>query len=78
MSSLTLIGAHRAVSSLLETRPKSWDVVRFKGLFERLDQRNRDLTYEMLSLRSTGEVVARADMGATGAGPEQSAEIPRR
>lgn len=63
MSSLTLIGAHRAVSSLLETRPKSWDVVRFKGLFERLDQRNRDLTYEMLSLRSTGEVVARADMG---------------
>ncbi|WP_129978010.1 hypothetical protein [Rhodococcus sp. Q1] len=63
MSSLTLIGAHQAVSSLLETRPKSWDVVRFKGLFDRLDQRNSDLSYEMLSLRSTGEVVARAEMG---------------
>ncbi|MGV9976143.1 hypothetical protein [Micromonospora wenchangensis] len=63
MSSLTLIGAHRAVSLLLETRPKSWDVVRFKGLFERLDRRNSDLSYEMLSLRSTGEVVARAEMG---------------
>lgn len=63
MSSLTLIGAHRAVSSLLETRPKSWDVVRFKGLFDRLNHRNSDLSYEMLSLRSTGEVVARAEMG---------------
>jgi type I restriction enzyme S subunit len=63
MSSLTLIGAHRAVSSLLETRPDSWGVVRFKGLFDRLDQRNTDLSYEMLSLRSTGEVVARAEMG---------------
>ncbi|MDQ0683680.1 type I restriction enzyme S subunit [Streptomyces achromogenes] len=63
MSSLTLIGAHRAVSELLENRPKSWDVVRFKGLFERLDRRNVDLAYEMLSLRSTGEVVARAEMG---------------
>ncbi len=63
MSSLTLIGAHRAVSSLLETTPNSWEVVRFKGLFDRLDQRNSDLSYEMLSLRSTGEVVARAEMG---------------
>lgn len=63
MSTLTLIGAHRAVSSLLETRPDSWGVVRFKGLFDRLDQRNTDLSYEMLSLRSTGEVVARAEMG---------------
>ncbi|MFF8925568.1 restriction endonuclease subunit S [Streptomyces albidoflavus] len=63
MSSLTLIGAHRAVSELLENRPESWDVVRFKGLFERLDRRNIDLAHEMLSLRSTGEVVARAEMG---------------
>jgi type I restriction enzyme, S subunit len=63
VSTLTLIGAHRAVSSLLETRPDSWGVVRFKGLFDRLDQRNTDLSYEMLSLRSTGEVVARAEMG---------------
>ena len=63
MSTLTLIGAHRAVSSLLEIRPDSWGVVRFKGLFDRLDQRNTDLSYEMLSLRSTGEVVARAEMG---------------
>lgn len=63
MSALTLIGAHRAVSSLLENRPASWDVVRFKGLFDRLDQRNTDLSYEMLSLRSTGEVVVRAELG---------------
>lgn len=63
MSSLTLIGAHRAVSSLLENRPNSWAVVRFKGLFDRVDRRNSDLSYEMLSLRSTGRVVARAEMG---------------
>lgn len=63
MSSLTLIGAHRAVSSLLESRPESWDVVRFRGLFDRVDRRNGDLSYEMLSLRSTGEVVARAELG---------------
>ncbi|MFF2618325.1 restriction endonuclease subunit S [Kitasatospora sp. NPDC058046] len=63
MNSLTLIGAHRAVSELLGNLPESWDVVRFKGLFDRLDRRNVDLTYEMLSLRSTGEVVRRADMG---------------
>jgi type I restriction enzyme S subunit len=63
MSSLTLIGAHRAVSELLENRPESWDVVRFKGLFDRIDRRNVDLAHEMLSLRSTGEVVARAEMG---------------
>jgi type I restriction enzyme S subunit len=37
--------------------------MRFKGLFDRLDQRNTDLSYEMLSLRSTGEVVARAETG---------------
>ncbi|MFD4658517.1 restriction endonuclease subunit S [Kitasatospora sp. NPDC058444] len=63
MSGLTLIGDHHAVSELLENRPGSWDVVRFKGLFERIDRRNVDLTHEMLSLRSTGEVVARAEMG---------------
>ncbi|MEK8172408.1 restriction endonuclease subunit S [Streptomyces sp. M19] len=34
-----------------------------QGLFQRLDRRNVDLAYEMLSLRSTGEVVARAEMG---------------
>ncbi|MEU6023072.1 restriction endonuclease subunit S [Micromonospora sp. NPDC047134] len=75
MSSMTLIGAHRAVSSLLETRPKSWDVVRFKGLFDRLDRRNSDLSYEMLSLRSTGEVVARAEMGGRQEPDESS--LPR-
>ncbi|WP_327038377.1 restriction endonuclease subunit S [Micromonospora maris] len=75
MSSLTLIGAHRAVSSLLESRPKSWDVVRFKGLFDRLDRRNSDLSYEMLSLRSTGEVVARAEMGGRQEPDESS--LPR-
>jgi len=63
MNSLRMIGAHRAVGALLETRPKSWDVTRFKGLFDRLTQRNMDLSYEMLSLRSTGEVVARTEMG---------------
>ena len=79
MSTLTLIGAHRAVSSLLETRPDSWGVVRFKGLFDRLDQRNTDLSYEMLSLRSTGEVVARAEMGGRQEPDETNlAEVPRR
>lgn len=63
MSSLTLIGAHLAVSELLENRPASWEVVRFKGLFQRIVRRNFDLSHEMLSLRSTGEIVARAEMG---------------
>lgn len=75
MSSLTLIGAHRAVSSLLESRPGSWDVVRFKGLFDRVDRRNGDLSYEMLSLRSTGEVVARAELG--GRQEPDEASLPR-
>lgn len=75
MSTLTLIGAHLAVSTLLETRPESWDVVRFKGLFVRQERRNIDLSYEMLSLRSTGEVVPRAEMG--GRQEPDSASLPK-
>lgn len=75
MRSLTLVGAHRAVSALLEARPSSWGVVRFKGLFDRLDKRNQDLTYEMLSLRSTGDVVARTEMGGRQEPDESS--LPR-
>jgi type I restriction enzyme, S subunit len=75
VSSLTVIGAHRAVSSLLENRPESWAVVRFKGLFDRADRRNGDLSYEMLSLRSTGEVVARTEMG--GRQEPDEASLPR-
>lgn len=75
MSALTLIGAHRAVSSLLENRPHSWEVLRFKALFDRADRRNGDLSYEMLSLRSTGEVVARAEMG--GRQEPDEASLPR-
>ncbi|UGT53961.1 restriction endonuclease subunit S [Nocardia asteroides] len=75
MSSLTLVGTHRAVSELLEARPNSWGVVRFKGLFDRLDKRNQDLSYEMLSLRSTGDVVARAEMGGRQEPDESS--LPR-
>src|SRR5437764_4128862 len=75
MSARTLIGAHRAVEALLETLPESWQVVRFKGVFDRLDRRNVDLEYEMLSLRSTGEVVARAEMG--GRQEPDEASLPR-
>ena len=34
-----------------------------RGCSIELDQRNSDLAYEMLSLRSTGAVVARSEMG---------------
>lgn len=75
MSARTLIGAHRAVEALLETLPESWKVERFKGVFDRLDRRNVNLEYEMLSLRSTGEVVARAETG--GRQEPDDANLPR-
>ncbi|MFI6888051.1 restriction endonuclease subunit S [Streptosporangium canum] len=75
MSARTLIGAHRAVEALLETLPESWQVMRFKAVFARLDRRNVNLEYEMLSLRSTGEVVARAEMG--GRQEPDEASLPR-
>lgn len=75
MSVRTLIGAHRAVEALLEILPESWQVVRFKGVFDRRDRRNINLEYEMLSLRSTGEVVARAEMG--GRQEPDDASLPR-
>lgn len=75
MSARTLIGTHRAVEALLETLPESWQVMRFKSVFDRLDRRNVNLEYEMLSLRSTGEVVARAEMG--GRQEPDDASLPR-
>lgn len=60
---MNLVGVHRAVKPLLDGRPQGWDAERFKALFVRLEQRNADLSYEMLSLRSTGHLVARAEMG---------------
>ncbi|QDP98578.1 restriction endonuclease subunit S [Microlunatus elymi] len=58
-----MIGVHRAVAPLLETRPPTWQAIRFKSLLDRRERRNDDLTYEMLSLRSTGDIVARSEMG---------------
>lgn len=75
MSSPGPIGSHLAVAPLLAARPDSWEVVRFKGLFDRVDRRNDDLSYEMLSLRSTGELVVRSEMG--GRQEPDEASLPR-
>lgn len=73
--SSALIGEHRAVEPLLRALPERWSRERFKGLFDRLDQRNLDLEYEMLSLRSTGDVVLRSEMG--GRQEPDEASLPR-
>ena len=58
--SLPLIGAHAAVTPSLAALPDRWEIRRFKAVLDRLNERNDDLTYEMLSLRSTGDVVPRS------------------
>jgi len=75
VSSPGLIGTHLAVTPLLGARPDSWEIVRFKAVFDRIDRRNDDLSYEMLSLRSTGELVARSEMG--GRQEPDEASLPR-
>lgn len=55
-----LIGAHKAIEPSVAAIPDRWMVQRFKAVLDRLNERNDDLTYEMLSLRSTGDVVPRS------------------
>lgn len=55
-----MIGVHAAVAPLLADLPEAWETRRFKAVLDRLSERNEDLTYEMLSLRSTGAVVPRS------------------
>lgn len=55
-----LIGVHEAIAPVVAAIPDRWQVRRFKAVLDRLDERNDGLTYEMLSLRSTGEVVPRS------------------
>lgn len=50
-----------AVADRLSSIPESWDVQRFKRIFSRKDDRNIDLSLEMLSLRQTGAVVPRSE-----------------
>ena len=50
-----------AVADRLSAIPDSWDVQRFKRIFSRKDDRNTDLSLEMLSLRQTGAVVPRSE-----------------
>ena len=50
-----------AVADRLSAIPESWDVQRFKRIFSRKDDRNIDLSLEMLSLRQTGAVVPRSE-----------------
>ena len=54
------IGMHGAVAPLLSILPGHWKAPRFKAVLDRCHQRNEDLSFEMLSLRSTGEVVPRS------------------
>lgn len=44
-------------------RPLGWEVVRFKAALGRREERNRDLSEPMMSLKSTGEVVLRSSLG---------------
>lgn len=59
-----LIGAHEAVAPAVAAIPDRWEVRRFKAVLDRLNERNQDLAYEMLSLRSTGEIVPRSSLDA--------------
>ena len=52
-----------ALTDRLTSIPNSWDIRRFKWVFERRVERNLDLTLEMLSLRQTGAVVPRSETG---------------
>ena len=60
---LRLIGRHRAIEPLLGVIPVSWGIERFKAVLDRLDERNVDLSFPMMSLKSTGDVVARSSTG---------------
>jgi len=60
---LGLIGRHRAIEPLLGAIPGSWRVERFKAALDRLDERNVDLSFPMMSLKSTGDVVPRSSTG---------------
>lgn len=60
---LRVIGRHRAVEPLLRAVPASWRVERFKAVLVRLDERNVDLGFPMMSLKSTGDVVPRSSTG---------------
>lgn len=50
-----------ALADRLSALPRTWDIQRFKWVFSRKDDRNADLTLEMLSLRQTGAVVPRSE-----------------
>lgn len=60
---LDLIGRHLAVEPLLRQVPAHWAIRRFKSLVSRQDERNNDLRFPMMSLRSNGEIVPRTTMG---------------
>jgi len=60
---LRLIGRHRAIEPLLRAVPSTWLVERFKAVLERLDERNLELRFPMMSLKSTGDVVLRSSTG---------------
>lgn len=60
---LRVIGRHRAIEPLLRAVPASWGIERFKATMHRRDERNADLSFPMMSLKSTGEVVPRSSTG---------------
>jgi type I restriction enzyme, S subunit len=63
MMPVLTIGQHLAVGPLLDAVPGHWEVLRFKAVFERLEERNVDYAYPMASLKTTGEVVLRSTLG---------------
>lgn len=60
---LRVLGRHRAIEPLLERIPSHWRIERLKAVMVRLDERNTDLIFPMMSLKSTGEVVPRGSTG---------------
>ncbi|MBO1753730.1 restriction endonuclease subunit S [Allobranchiibius sp. CTAmp26] len=58
-----MIGRHLAVEPLTATAPPTWAITRFKAALDRLEDRNADLSEPMMSLKSSGEIVARSSLG---------------
>ena len=64
VDSITHTGFHLAVEPALSNIPNDWRIVRFKEAMERLDERNADANFTMMSLKSSGDVVPRSSLNS--------------
>lgn len=54
-----VFGMHLAVQPFLRQIPEHWGLQRFWAVMERMEERNADLVWPMMSLKSSGEIVPR-------------------